>query len=52
MPRKEAPTRPPFAVVRDQVLSAYRTAQASTLTGANGRFLRKRADIQIAPGFA
>lgn len=49
--RNVPPAVPPFAAIRDKVLAAYVAAQAKTLTAANGRFLRKRADIQIAPGF-
>lgn len=49
--RNVPPAVPPFAAIRDRVLAADVAAQAKTLTAANGRFLRKRADIQIAPGF-
>ena len=45
------PVAPPFAAVRDKVLAAAIGAQAKRLTAANGRFLRKRADIQVAKGF-
>lgn len=45
------PAVPPFAEIRDKVLAAAIAAQAKTLTAANGRFLRRRADIQVAPGF-
>ncbi len=48
MAKNTPPVAPPFPEVRDKVLAAFRTAQATTLTGANGRFLRKRADIQVA----
>ena len=45
------PVAPPFAAIRDKVLAAAIDAQAKRLTAANGRFLRKRADIQVAKGF-
>ena len=41
----------PFADVRDQVLAGWVKDNAKRLTEANERFLRKRADIQFAPGF-
>jgi parvulin-like peptidyl-prolyl isomerase len=50
--RKNVMARPqPFADVRDQVLAAWVKDNAKRLTEANERFLRKRADIQFAPGF-
>ena len=50
--RKNLMARPqPFADVRDQVLAAWVKDNAKRLTEANERFLRKRADIQFAPGF-
>lgn len=45
------PVSPPYEEVRDKVLAAYVDAQAKLLTRANERFLRKRADVQIAPGY-
>lgn len=51
MAKNVPPVVPPFAAIRDHVLAAYVAAQAKMLTSANGRFLRKRADIQIARGF-
>ena len=50
--RKNLMARPqPFADVRDQVFAAWVKDNAKRLTEANERFLRKRADIQFAPGF-
>ena len=50
--RKNAMPHPqPFADVRDQVLAGWVKDNAKRLTEANERFLRKRADIQFAPGF-
>lgn len=40
-----------FEEVRDKVVTAYVEQQAKRLTGANERFLRKRADVQIARGY-
>ena len=40
-----------FQDARDKVLTAYVEQQSKLLTGANERFLRKRADIQIARGY-
>ena len=45
------PVAPPFENVRDRVLAAYIDAQSKQLVAANNRFLRKRADIQVAKGF-
>lgn len=45
------PVPPHYADVRDKVLASYLDSQAALLTAANDRFLRKRADIQIADGF-
>ena len=42
------PVVAPFATVRDKVLASYIDAQSKLLTAANDKFLRKRADIQIA----
>ena len=50
--RKNLMARPqPFDDVRDQVLAEWVKGNAKRLTEANERFLRKRADIQFAPGF-
>lgn len=51
MEKNMIPVAPPYAEVRDKVLAAYVTAQTNLLTAANERFLRKRADIQVARGF-
>ena len=51
MAKNVPPVAPPFPAVRDKILAAFRAAEAKSLTAANGRFLRKRADIQIARGF-
>jgi len=45
------PLPAPYGDVRDKVLAAYVTAQTAILAAANERFLRKRADIQIAKGY-
>lgn len=50
MQKNAVPVAQPFAEVRDRVLTACVAAQARVLTAANERFLRKRADIQIARG--
>ncbi len=50
MAKNIPPQAPPFEAVRDKVLAAAITSQARLLTAANARFLRKRADIQVAPG--
>ena len=46
-----APVAPPYDATRDKVLAAYVDDQAKLLTAANDRFLRKRADVQIANGY-
>ena len=51
MRRNIVPVAARFEDVRDKVLTAYVEQQAKVLTGANERFLRKRADIQIARGY-
>ncbi len=51
MTRNVPPVPPPFEAIRDKVREAAIAAQARRLTAANGTFLRKRADIQLAPGF-
>ena len=51
MQKNVVPVAPPYSDVRDKVLAAYVTAQSALLTSANERFLRKRADIQIAQGY-
>ncbi len=51
MTKNVPPAAPPFAAVRDKVLAAAVDAQAKRLIAANARFLHKRADIQVAPGF-
>ena len=51
MRKNVMPLAPPYAEVRDKVLTAYIAAQTELLTAANGRFLRKRADVQVAQGF-
>ena len=49
MVKNTPPQAPPFEAVRDKVLAAAIAAQAKLLTAANARFLRKRADIRVAP---
>lgn len=51
MQKNVMPVAPPYADVRDKVLAAYIAAQTEVLTAANERFLRKRADIQVARGY-
>ncbi len=51
MVRNTPPVPARFEDVRDKVLTAYVDAQAKLLTQANDRFLRKRADIQVARGY-
>ena len=45
------PVTEPFAHARDKVLEAFIDAQTKQLTGANERFLRKRADVRTAEGY-
>ncbi|MGY2737090.1 peptidylprolyl isomerase [Sphingomonas sp. UYP23] len=45
------PVAEPFADARDKVLAAFIDVQTKQLTGANERFLRKRADVQTAEGY-
>lgn len=50
--RKNVPPVPrPYADVRDKVLKDVIDEQAAILTAGNERFLRRRADIAVAPGF-
>ena len=51
MTHNVTPVVPPFTEVRDKVLTAFVAAQTKLLTAANERFLRKRADIQIAKDY-
>ncbi|WP_174296766.1 peptidylprolyl isomerase [Sphingomonas bacterium] len=51
MQENVVPVAAPFAAARDKVLASYIDAQSKTLTAANDRFLRKRADIQIADDY-
>lgn len=51
MQRNVDPVPSPFSEVRDKVLAAYVDAQTKQLTAANERFLRKRADVQVAAGY-
>ncbi|WP_254602674.1 peptidyl-prolyl cis-trans isomerase [Sphingomonas bacterium] len=51
MQQNVVPVVAPFAAARDKVLASYIDAQSKTLTAANDRFLRKRADVQVAEGY-
>ena len=51
MQRNLVPVAPPYSDVRDKVLTAYIHAQTNLLTAANERFLRKRADVQVAEDY-
>lgn len=50
MKKNVPPVAPSFEQVRTDVLAAYVDAQSRRLVAANNRFLRKRADVQVAPG--
>jgi hypothetical protein len=50
MKKNVVPEPRPFEEIRDKVLARYIDAQVKLLTAANERFLRKRADIQVARG--
>jgi parvulin-like peptidyl-prolyl isomerase len=45
------PVVAPFDQVRDRVLADYRADKVARMQAGADAFLRKRADIQIAPGF-
>jgi len=50
--RKNRPPVPtPYERVRDQVLADYRADKVARMQAGADKFLRKRADIQIATGF-
>lgn len=51
MQQNIVPVVAPFAAVRDKVLASYIDTQSKVLTAANDKFLRKRADIQVAEGY-
>lgn len=51
MKSNDAPAPPPFEQARGRVMAAYIDTQTKVLTAANERFLKKRADIQVARGF-
>lgn len=46
-----APSPQPFGRVREAVLADYRKDKVARLQAGTDQFLRKRADVQIAPGF-
>ncbi len=50
MKRNVPPARQRYQDIRDKVLADYIARQAAILTAGNERFLRKRADILVAPG--
>ena len=50
MKKNAMPVPERFDDIRDKVLASYIDAQSKVLAAGNGRFLRKRADVQIAPG--
>ena len=49
--RNRPPTPQPYDQVREQVLADYRADKVARMQAGADRFLRRRADIQIAPGF-
>jgi parvulin-like peptidyl-prolyl isomerase len=51
MQENVVPVVAPFEAVRDKALASYVDTQGKVLTEANDRFLRKRADVQIATGY-
>ena len=51
MQQNIVPVVAPFAAVRDKVSASYIDTQSKVLTAANDKFLRKRADIQVAEGY-
>jgi parvulin-like peptidyl-prolyl isomerase len=51
MKRNIAPVPQRYEDIRDKVLADYIARQAKILTAGNERFLRKRADVLVAPGF-
>ncbi|WP_068089800.1 peptidylprolyl isomerase [Novosphingobium rosa] len=46
-----APVVTPFEQARDRVLTDYRSDKVSRMQAGADAYLRKRADVQIAPGF-
>lgn len=51
MTRNVPPTPQPFDRVRETVLTDYRANKVARMQAGADQFLRKRADIQIAPGY-
>ena len=51
MTRNMPPTPQPFDRVRETVLADYRADKVTRIQAGADQFLRKRADVQIAPGF-
>ena len=51
MARNVPPTPQPFARARAQVLEDYRADKVARMQAGADAFLRKRADVQIAPGY-
>ncbi len=51
MAHNAPPTPQPYSLVRDTVLADYRADKVARMQAGADQFLRKRADIQIAPAF-
>ena len=49
--KNELPVVSPYDEVRDRVLADYRANKVARMQSGADAYLRKRADIQIAPGF-
>jgi len=50
MRNNRQPVPEDYSEARDQVLASYRTEEIARMRAGTDRFLRERADVQIAKG--